>query len=177
MSKVRLFLSALAAAIALGASPMHAQITNPAIGVPIKIWAEGYIDPQEIEGNLHLSGYFLSPSGNGQHVYEYEETIDDSSGDITTVLGIVRVVPNRTYQLSVSGTDLYETKLNVLAPPGYRVLLEGEHRMRALLDGQPRFHSKFNHLRAQWPIRGRDHAGGSRARSAASPAAGSIALG
>ena len=83
-----------------------------------------------ITADLQLAGTFLPwslpsaptvPSDGSSASYGMTATSPNQS--MTVDLGIVRVVPGRTYTVNVTQTNVGSGVVNVVPPPGYRVVL------------------------------------------------------
>jgi RHS repeat-associated protein len=89
-------------------------------------------DYNYVNSSLEVSGSFLpslpsDPNPTDGHVGN--GTAAGSPDDTMTVnLGIVRVAPGATYTVNVDLNNITGGALNVQAPPGYRVVLDGMNR-------------------------------------------------
>jgi RHS repeat-associated protein len=140
------------------AAPLSAQVANPPVGVPVKIWANGNVSPDSgCTGNLSVSGYFLSPPPGTADIYASGNaaTDGDASAYLTTELTYagqpVRVEPEKDYTVTISGSYLADGDLNIVAPPGYRVLIDGMARHRTTFNGYGQVRFLLQPLRARHP--------------------------
>jgi RHS repeat-associated protein len=115
----------------LAISIAAAQTKDPPTGIAVKIWATGYANDYAAETTI--SGYFLSPPPAVGNVYSEASVSTDSGSDMTVSLGdsgYVRVEPGKAYTVSVSGSSIGGIDANIVAPPGYRVVMDNFYRTR-----------------------------------------------
>lgn len=110
----------VAGALLLLATSGQAQVENVAVGVAVKIYAH---NPA---GTANLSGTFLgsSPGANDGYASAAGETA------ILGSQGYVRLEPGKSYTVSAGGGGWETRELNVVAPPGYRVVMNNFIRTR-----------------------------------------------
>ncbi|MBM3853522.1 MAG: hypothetical protein FJ399_10245, partial [Verrucomicrobia bacterium] len=121
---------------ALFASAGFAQLENPPVGVAVKIYAKG--DVSSAPSDLSISGTFLpaSPAVSG-----YEERIASATTSGATLVamlgsqGYVRVEPGKSYTVAVNAPAIANGELNIVAPAGYRVILDHLVRSRETFSG------------------------------------------
>lgn len=151
------FSRTLVALLALiSASSLFAQIEDAPVGVAVKIWARGtgYFDEGDNAG-VSLSGTFLPSSPGAGDAYASASNSTDSYGNsVVTTLGapgFVRVEPFKAYTLAASGWNLYDGEINIVAPPGYRVVMDQMIRSRETFDGSATVVFQLQSLGAKHP--------------------------
>lgn len=126
------FLTFVSVGLALfGGANLVAQPNDPPVGVAVKIWAKGYVT--DYGADLHVSGYYLSASPGAADVYTEASQSTENGDDLTTTLGTngyVRVEPAKSYQVSIYGGSIGAIEANIIAPPGYRVVMDNMLRSR-----------------------------------------------
>jgi len=111
------------------------QVTTP--GATVYVYR--YPNESYVNASLEVSGKFLpslptdpiptdGSAGNGT-------TADSPHQAMNVNLGIVRVAPGATYPINTSSDNINGGVLNVQAPPGYRVVLEGLPRNSCPIGG------------------------------------------
>ena len=100
-------------------------------GEPIQYLYEKSYD-QTVNAKIRLTGQFLPslPSDPIQHdgMIANGYTTTSAYSNMRVDLGLVRVLPGASYQLTVSRQDVDDGVINVTAPSGYRVILNGMAR-------------------------------------------------
>lgn len=134
MKPITIRISALIAILAaIAISPLAlGQVVDPPVGIAVKVWANGVVgDPSG--GDVSLWGDFLPsiPGGADGSVSAYGY---GDYGDVITALlgakGYIRVEPSKIYLLNVGSTNLDSAAVNIVAPPGFRVVMDGMIRTR-----------------------------------------------
>src|SRR5438067_1171663 len=119
---------------------MQAQGHDSAIGVAVRVWAAGTTNTNMESHYLSVSGHPLplTPDGtDGVDLTSY----DDSAGSVTAFLcydsskRFVRVEPDKSYTFGLSSDNFNGGTFNVIAPPGYRVIIDGLYRNSRPIDG------------------------------------------
>lgn len=136
MNTKRLALSLLGAAC-VGLVPGRAQVDNPPVGVAVKIYAKGAVS--SAPSDLTVSGTFLPTSPTANDAYEERTATATTSGATLVAMlgaqGYVRVEPGKCYTVTVNGPAVGNGELNIVAPAGYRVILDHMERSRETFSG------------------------------------------
>ncbi len=125
---------------ALFVLPTKAATESRSQGVAARIWGRAQTTVGQ-PGSLSLSGTFLHPDPSvGGDQYRSASASNASGGSVTTNLGvstngIVRVEPDKVYQIVIGGQNLGAGELNIIAPAGYHVLIDGTPRTRITYNG------------------------------------------
>ncbi len=121
MTKLSRFLRLVPLAFVLSAALRATE--DPPVGVAVKIYARG--------SSVSASGTFLesSPGANDG----YTSAPSGATAILGGAAGYVRVEPGKSYTVSVGGSGTNE--LNVVSPPGYRVLMDHLLRSRETYSG------------------------------------------
>lgn len=118
----------------------RADSADDPVGVAVKIWARG--TASATPASLSIAGTFLPQTPGG-----VAETTPNSgnaaitagyTGAVVTFIagsaGYVRVEPDKTYTLFVNAPNIHDGELNIMAPPGYRVVMDHMWRSRETFD-------------------------------------------
>jgi RHS repeat-associated protein len=135
----RLLRYSLLVSVALLLSSAFAQPKDPPVGVAVKIWTHAYMEGDS--GQLEVSGSFLESSPGANDGDAWNSALFDensASNEVDVVLGdqgYVRVEPAKTYSINVGGENMAAGALNIIAPPGYRVVMDNMMRTRETFEG------------------------------------------
>ncbi len=115
---------------------LEAQVESAPLGVAVKIYARG----QGAGGSVSLSGTFLESAPGAADGYASQSGSAGGAPNYyaLAVLGTgsyVRVEPGKSYIVSVAGSVSTNRELNVMAPPGYRVVMDNLERTRQPYSG------------------------------------------
>lgn len=131
--------------------------------VPFKLWLTGYIpapanpDPNNLTNGLSVRGNLIwpNPIGNVNDTYSAVYPYNPSSETIVmTVVGDIpgdfRAIPGQSRQLTVGTGNVENATLNIEAPPGYRVLIDGVPRTRVTYNGDWIFSYQIDPIKNQF---------------------------
>lgn len=133
------FLRGAIAALLLVAC-LRANTESTPAGIGVRIWGSGTMSGGN--GHMSLSGTYLNTDPSvGGGLYRTTGSVNGNNG--ATVYpnlghdtnGLVRVEPDKVYQLLVGGQNLGAASINVIAPPGYTVYIDGVPKTRVEFNG------------------------------------------
>jgi len=122
--------------LSLWAGRVAAQVEDAPVGVAVKIYARGqaWYDDSYDYASLSVFGTFLESSPGANNGYALNEAYAGYVEDFPSVVlgngGYVRVEPSKTYSVYASAYNVYGCELNIVAPPGYRVVMDNRARSR-----------------------------------------------
>ncbi len=154
LQQVRRGLVVVAAGVGL-LSTGAAQPKDPPVGVAVKIWTRGIVYPENETGSVEISGSFLpsTPGGSDGNASAYSSSSywEAPIGAVLGTNGYVRVEPGKAYVLTVTGIDYYSADVNIVTPPGYRVIMDQVQRTRVSFEGSANIVFELQPLSAKHP--------------------------
>jgi RHS repeat-associated protein len=135
--KKKLFAFLICGTVVLGLVPANAQIDNPPVGIAVKIYAKG--TAATVPADLTVSGTYLPSTPTANDAYQTKTATATAYGStLVAVLGAqdyVRVESGKSYSVTVNGPNVTSGELNIVAPAGYRVILDHMERSREMFSG------------------------------------------